>query len=205
VEVVGLGGRIVGDAGVAGVAAGVAGVAAGVAGAGRRSGKRICQRCWDDTAVVGVIGYGEIVRKHQETELNAREIDDDEGGAGVEEVEVNWPWDLRALRWNPWRVEKNLIVPCGKVRGGSEVRTCYLDRIETGEEGMVRMVEGTEDENPLVWFEVYRTKPGKRPLRWVDWKLFLDLICWKRWISGRKRDIEDGGRKGKSVKSKASI
>jgi hypothetical protein len=198
VEVVGLGGRIVGVAADAAAAAAAAGV-------GRKSGTRRCQRCYDDTAVVGVIGYGEIVRKHQETELTAREIgDDEEGDAGVGEVEVNWPWDLRAPQWNPWRVERNPCAPCGKIQGGNEGRTCYLDRIEIGEEGTVRMVEGTEDENPLVWFEVYRTKPGRRPLRWIEIIFGKDILekRWDRWEDERYRGR---GRREFVGKSKTSI
>jgi hypothetical protein len=64
-----------------------AGVVAGVAGAGRKSGTRRFRRCLADTAEVGEIGNGEIVRKRPVTELNARETDDDEGDAGVEEAE----------------------------------------------------------------------------------------------------------------------
>ena len=55
------------------------------------SGVLKCRRCYDDTAVAGVIGCEEIVRMCPGTELSAREIDDDEGDAGVEEAEVNWP------------------------------------------------------------------------------------------------------------------
>jgi hypothetical protein len=41
--------------------------------------------------VVGEIGNEEIVRKRPVTELSAHETDDDEGDAGVEEVEGSWP------------------------------------------------------------------------------------------------------------------
>lgn len=80
---------IEGGAELRGRIAGAAGGAAGVAG--RMSGVLKCRRCYDDTAVAGVIGCEEIVRMCPGTELSAREIDDDEGDAGVEEAEVNWP------------------------------------------------------------------------------------------------------------------
>jgi hypothetical protein len=77
VEVVGWGERIVGAAVDA------------AADAGSVSGGRRCRRCYDDTAVVGVTGYGEIVQKRRGTELSVHEIGDGEGDAGVEGAEEN--------------------------------------------------------------------------------------------------------------------
>lgn len=68
-------------------AAGAAGVAVGK----RTVGEQRCQRCCGDIAVGVVSDYGEIVRRHRETGLSAREIGGDEDDADVGEAVVSWP------------------------------------------------------------------------------------------------------------------
>ena len=65
--------------------------AAGVAVGKRIVEEQRCQRCCGDIAVVVVSGHGEIVRRHRETGLSAREIGGDGDDAGVVEAVVNWP------------------------------------------------------------------------------------------------------------------
>lgn len=70
----------------------MAAVAAGVAVGKKTVVEQRCQRCCGEIAVVGVVSdYGEIVRRHRETGLSAREIGGDVDDAGVGEAVVSWP------------------------------------------------------------------------------------------------------------------
>ena len=70
--------------------AGVAEVAAAAVGK-RTVVEQRCQRCCGDIAVGVVSGHGEIVRRHRETGLSAREIGGDGDDAGVVGAVVSWP------------------------------------------------------------------------------------------------------------------
>lgn len=62
--------------------------------AGRKSGAQRCRRCCGDTVAAGEIGCEKIVQMRPESELNVREIgdDEDEGGVGGL-IEESWPLD----------------------------------------------------------------------------------------------------------------
>jgi hypothetical protein len=174
-----------------------AAAAAGVGG--RKTVARRCRRCCGDIAAAAAVAE-RVAQMHLGSGLIVRGIGGDEDGCGAGgRTAVSWPSDWRVPLWNPWKVVRSLGVPFWMNLEGNEAWTLCLGRTGTGEEGKGQMVEGTGDESPLVWFEVYTTKPGKRPLRSVIFRIDFFIFYFQKLSRGegeKRREEKQKGSQG---------